>query len=606
MPGIAGFISRGNLASQRGTLEQMIRSMLHEDSYNSGAHIDELGVAVGWTCHRGAFADCLPIWNETRDICLILAGEIFTDAATRKELQARGHSFDGQNASFLVHLYEDLGARFFETLNGVFSGVLIDRREQKVMLFNDRYGLSRVYYHEGKDGFYFASEAKALLRVLPHLRALDFQGFGEWLNVGCVLQNRTLFSKVLIVPPASVWSFGPAHTPDKRAYFSKNSWETQPQLSPDQYYEKLKDTITRVLPRYFRDSEQAAMSLTGGLDSRVIMAWARPAPSTLPCYSHRGTFRECLDSRIARRVAAVCRQPHQTITVNGEFCRQFPTLAKQTVYISDGTMDVSGATGLYVNRIAKREIASVRMTGNYGSEILRRLIAFKPKRVNESLFARDFIPNVRVASELYASEKREDPLSFIAFKQMPWHHYSRFMLEQSQITVRSPYLDNDLVAVAYQAPADLSVNQNVAARLIRDGNSTLAGFPTDRGPLGRNGIVGKLREQYEEFTFKAEYAYDYGMPQWLAKTDNLLRPLRLERLFLGRHKYYHFRTWYRNELAPYVRDLLLDKRTLQRSYLNASEVTKAVNAHVTGRGNYTLDLHNLISSELIQRHLIEE
>ena len=482
----------------------MLHSMLYEASYGSGTYIDDTGVAVGWTCHKGAFGDCLPIWNETRDVCLILTGETFTDAADRSKLQARGHNFDPQNASFLVHLYEDLGPRFFENLNGVFSGVLIDRRERKVMLFNDRYGLGRIYYHEAKNGFYFASEAKALLRVLPHLRALDFQAFGEWLNVGCVLQNRTLFSKVLILPPASVWSFGPAHTPSKQVYFSKSSWENQAQLSPSQYYEKLKDTIIRVLPRYFRDSEQAAMSLTGGLDSRVIMAWARPAPATLPCYSHRGVFRECLDSKIARRVAAVCQQPHRTITVDGEFCRQFPVIAKHAVYVSDGTMDVSGATGLYVNRIAKREIAPVRMTGNYGSEILRRLVAFKPKRVNEALFARDFIPNVRAASELYASERREDPLSFIAFKQMPWHHYSRFMLEQSQITVRSPYLDNDLVAVAYQAPADLSVNQGVAARLIRDGNSALAGFPTDRGPLGRNGVLGKVREQYEEFTFRAE------------------------------------------------------------------------------------------------------
>jgi len=606
MPGIAGFISFDNLESRRRTLEQMIQSMRYESSYSSGTYMDDIGVAVGWTCHKGAFGDCLPIWNETRDVCLIIAGETFTDATAKSELQAHGHSFDPQNASFLVHLYEEIGERFFESLNGVFSGVLIDRRQRKATLFNDRYGLNRVYYHEGKDGFYFASEAKALLRVLPQLRVLDFQSFGEWTNLGCVLQNRTLFSQVSILPPGSAWHFEAAQRPDKRVYFTRSRWENQAPLSPDEYYEKLKETVARVLPRYFRDTDHAAMSLTGGLDSRVIMAWAPCAPSSLPCYSHRGAFRECLDSRIARRVAAVCQQPHRTIKVNGDFCAQFAALAKQTIYISDGTMDVSGATGLYVNRIARREIAPVRMTGNYGSEILRRLVAFKPKRVNEMLFATEFTPKLHAASELYASERREHPLSFIAFKQMPWHHYSRFMLEQSQITVRSPYLDNDLVAVAYQAPADLSVNQGVAERLIRDGNSALVAFPTDRGPLGRSGVFGKVRESYEEFTFKAEYAYDYGMPQWLAKADNLLRPLHLERLFLGRHKYYHFRTWYRNELSGYIRDLLLDKRTLQRPYLNAPEVVKAVNAHVTGHGNYTLDLHNLVSSELIQRHLIEE
>src|SRR5206468_5989917 len=49
-----------------------------------------------------------------------------------------------------------------------------------------------------------------------------------------------------------------------------------------------------------------------------------------------------------------------------------------------------------------------------------------------------------------------------------------------------------------------------------------------------------------EFLRKAEYAYDYGMPQWMARIDHLLLPLRLERLFLGRHKFSHFRVWYRD------------------------------------------------------------
>ena len=35
-----------------------------------------------------------------------------------------------------------------------------------------------------------------------------------------------------------------------------------------------------------------------------------------------------------------------------------------------------------------------------------------------------------------------------------------------------------------------------------------------------------------EFSFKAEYAYDYGMPQWLARIDHALRGVHLERSFL--------------------------------------------------------------------------
>ena len=79
----------------------------------------------------------------------------------------RGHEFTPDDASYLVHLYEEMGYDFLERLNGAFSGVLLDLREQKFVLFNDRYGVNRIYYHEDKAGFYFSSEAKALLKILP-------------------------------------------------------------------------------------------------------------------------------------------------------------------------------------------------------------------------------------------------------------------------------------------------------------------------------------------------------------------------------------------------------------------------------------------------------
>ena len=43
-----------------------------------------------------------------------------------------------------------------------------------------------------------------------------------------------------------------------------------------------------------------AMSLTGGLDSRMILAWHKPSPGSLPCYSFGGTFRDSQDVLLAR------------------------------------------------------------------------------------------------------------------------------------------------------------------------------------------------------------------------------------------------------------------------------------------------------------------
>src|SRR5207245_5996703 len=121
------------------------------------------------------------------------------------------------------------------------------------------------------------------------------------------------------------------------------------------------------------------------------------------------------------------------------------------------------------------------------------------------------------------------------------------------IVIRTPYFDNDLVALAFQAPPEM-LGIEAALRLIAEANPALRALGTDRAKR-LNAIPGLTfaRNQWQEFTFKAEYAYDSGMPQWLARIDHLFAPFRFERLFLGRHKPHRFRVWYRDPLSAYVR-----------------------------------------------------
>src|ERR1041385_2039659 len=95
------------------------------------------------------------------------------------------------------------------------------------------------------------------------------------------------------------------------------------------------------------------------------------------------------------------------------------------------------------------------------------------------------------------------------------------------------------------------------------------------------------------------------MPQWLAKIDHAFAPFHLEKLFLGRHKFYHFRVWYRDKLSEYVQDMLLDPQTLSRPYLNGGRLKKIVNDHIKGKRNYTTEIHSVLTSELIHRTLIQ-
>ena len=608
MPGLTGIVAKRFGEGHKAALQQMVNCMEHESFYVSGTHIDERsGVGVGWVNHKGTFSDCLPIWNERRDVCLFFTGEHFGDYQNElAELGTKGHLCDARNASYLVHLYEARGLDgFLEKLNGWFNGVLLDLRDGKVVLFNDRYGLKRLYYHEEADAFYFASEAKSLLKVLPKLRQLDPASFGEFFSCGCTLQNRSLFSGVSLLPGGSKWMFSSGQAVKKAGYFRPETWEQQPPLGGDDYYERLKETFARILPRYFSGERRIAVSLTGGVDSRLVMAWTKAGAGSLPCYTFGGIYRDCMDVKVARQVARLCEQSHQIIPLDRRFLAEFPKLAEQTVYLTDGAMDVSGSPDLFANRFA-REVAPVRVTGNYGGEVLRSLVAFKPMPVDASLFEPGLGKHVANAARTYQQELNPRRLSFVTWKQVPWHHYSRLSLEQSQLTLRSPYLDNDLVSLVFRAPPELATSDELSLRLIADGNPKLSGLGTDRGALHRSSsAVTKLKRSYQQFTFKAEYAFDYGMPDWLAKIDRALAPLHLEKLFLGRHKFYHFRIWYRDALAGYLKEVLLDPHTLGRSYLQGKNVERMVKNHTSGRENHTYAIHRLLTSELIQRQLIE-
>jgi asparagine synthase (glutamine-hydrolysing) len=269
--------------------------------------------------------------------------------------------------------------------------------------------------------------------------------------------------------------------------------------------------------------------------------------------------------------------------------------------MTDGCASVIHAANLYANSQA-REIGPVRMTGNYGGELLRRVLPFKPTEPSPGLFRPDFLSYVDRAKDTYCEALHTHSLSFTAFRQIPWHHYSLFGLEDTQVSVRTPYLDNDFVRTVFRAPESVSVNKQLCLRLIRDGNPALRSITTDRGWGGdHDGLRGRLSRRLLQFSFRAEYAYDYGMPQWAAVVDHAFSKLHLERLFLGRHKYYHYRVWYRDQLSDYVRQLLLDSRTLSRPYLDPRSVELMVKQHLQGRRNHTSAIHQLLTIELIHR-----
>ncbi len=480
MPGIVGLITRLPRALAEPQLRAMVKSICYEPFYNSGTWIDEsLGVYVGWTVIKGSFSDGMPLRNQSGDVCMIFSGEEYS----QDRILHAGRNGNGSNRSsesgYLIQRYEK-DSNFVQNLNGMFHGLIADRVRGVVTLFNDRYNMHRICYHQANDAFYFGSEAKAILAARPELRTADTRSIGEFVSLSCVLENRTIFKDIQVLPAASAWAFENAQLTNTTTYFEPRQWEDQTPLSSEPFYEELRSVVTSALPKYFSGNEQMGIAMTGGLDTRVILALHPPAPGSLPSYTFGGPFRESRDVLVGRKIAGICQQPHQVIEVSNEFLAGFPKLAERTVAITEGTVDISRAD-LYLSQRA-RQVAPAKIVGTYGSEILRHAVMFKPDEPPAGLFNSEMLTDVHLAAGTFDGlRQKQHPVTFAAFSQSPWYHHGVLATEQSQLTVRSPFMDNDFLRTVYRAPKDYASIGDVRLRLIKDGSAALGRVRSDRG-----------------------------------------------------------------------------------------------------------------------------
>src|SRR5215813_9124749 len=219
MPGIVGLITKMPRQVAEPQLVRMVEALCHESFYETGTLVDEsLGIYVGWAALRNSFCSGMPVYSEKKDIVLVFSGDNYSDPGTSTRLKQLGHEVDARGSSYLIHLYEE-DPFFIAGLNGRWHGLLIDRRQGTARLFNDRFGMHRINYHESKEAFYFAAEAKAILAVRPELRAVDAQALGELVSCGCVMGNRTLFKGIQLLPPAAAWVARKGSITQRNTYF---------------------------------------------------------------------------------------------------------------------------------------------------------------------------------------------------------------------------------------------------------------------------------------------------------------------------------------------------------------------------------------------------
>jgi asparagine synthase (glutamine-hydrolysing) len=523
---------------------------------------------------------------------LLFSGECFSSTSGSVSPQMDAGSF----AASVIEGCREEGESHLRRLNGLFSGLIIDRVLNSCLLFNDRFGMERLYWHESAGAVLVSSEAKAILRVAQATRSFHREGVAQYLKFGSIAGSHTLFKGITRLPGATAIQVSAGSVTARGRYFDPGEWEGRPAMTAAQYTEALTDTMRSTVPEYLTGQQGIAFSITGGLDTRMILAGMPVDGPTVHCYTFGGLSGETLDQSIGARLAAMCGLTHVSLRVDQRWLETFAKQVDRTVWATDGTAGATTAHEIWLTEQG-RALGTVRLTGNFGSEVLRSMSTLKAWTPPVGFLARGFLSDFEACPQAAVSEH---PVTRAAFHEIPCHLYGSFAAGRSQVTFRTPYLDNALVELAYSAPAAARHSPAPSMSVVQRLRPELATIPTDRGVRGRSRRAGShVHRAWESLRFKLDYLDKEGLPGSLRALDPILQGLHHTPL-LGRHKYLPYRKWFQKELVAYVTGEAVAAQSLGE-FLNADSVTRIAEQHASGRKNRLRELNMVLTLSAMQR-----
>jgi asparagine synthase (glutamine-hydrolysing) len=277
MCGICGIYSSSNItANDENVVREMMTLLEHRGPDGDGFWSSKGGAILGH--RRLAIIDLLggyqPQFNETRDIGVIVNGEIYNYRELRRELESFGHAFrTASDTEVAVHGYEQWGDDFVSRLRGMFAIALWDESRRRMLLIRDRFGVKPLYYATpDNDHLIFASEIKALFAHPGLKRSLNHARLAEYLMFRSVIGKETLFADVYELPPGTLLILENGRRTERR-YWSPQSDSTSRANGTnviEQGRELLRDSINA---RLVSDVPLGTIT-SGGLDSSLVSAIA--------------------------------------------------------------------------------------------------------------------------------------------------------------------------------------------------------------------------------------------------------------------------------------------------------------------------------------------
>lgn len=341
-----------------------------------------------------------PMASVDERVVIIFNGEIYNFKELRAELQCAGYVFKGNSdTEVLLALYlhqkfmVDGMSKMLRRLNGIFALAIWDLDLQSIFVARDAFGVKPLYYSLSHEGFFFASEIKGLLPILPSGRIED----AEYGNLDIPALNRYL---------SFLWCPGEG-TPDLRvkkmgpgeAFWVKNglisehlkwyfppsyggSFDNENNRNPSLFCNThvmsqkgaivgLESHLRQAVHRQMISDVPLGAFLSGGLDSSSVVAFAREKNPGITCFTIEttGNLEEGVadDLPYARKVAAHLNVPLEVLRINSSDVAG--GLIEMVRQLDEPLADPAALNVFYISRLARESGIKVLLSGVGGDDL---------------------------------------------------------------------------------------------------------------------------------------------------------------------------------------------------------------------------------------------
>ena len=212
---------------------------------------------------------------------------------------------------------------------GSFAAVAYSSAFEEVTLCNDLIGHFPLYYAHTEEGFIGGTSLIALGRSLE--REVDAVGVLQRITVPfCNYGRRTLLKNIFRLLPGERLKWKSNGTNLRREYDNSLCREI---INSDvnTVARQVWDCLQKEIPTAIGDSEQFAVAMSGGWDSRLVLGSIPQGKSSVSCLTYGGE--DLYETQIARRCAEAIGASHECFPIEGRYFpsrRQIEPLIKET------------------------------------------------------------------------------------------------------------------------------------------------------------------------------------------------------------------------------------------------------------------------------------